>query len=641
MKKRVYLELLSFLAILVIPLASASISITPLNSIYNVGDDFSVDFGISQSENSHKFLSASLNCEEGSIEIYKSPLAFVAGEQKYISIPANLDLFLINNLRTECYVNVSYGNDIQKSSVFDISSEILVNVKLNSLVVNAGEEVSFSGTVVKKNAQQVDGSVTLAISDLDITSSVQVENGVFNSTLKIPSNAPSNTYELNFFVNEKDDNDEIINEGSAVTYFKVPQLAKRGEIAVSKSSIVPGEDFSYTILIYDQAGNVMIVDNNVTIYTPSGTISEVKTQKSDEKQVLDIPSNIVPGKWRIDIRYGEISSSKILSVQELRKVSYSLQDGVLVVDNVGNVPYEGPIAVDIGDSKEVVEVSIPIEGKQQFKLSAPPGSYPITINEGESSVPLGEAFLTGRAIKIRDVEKLDLSVSPILWWLMAILIAATVTIYTHRRVSLKSYFGRAPEARTINVTHANNIMPAQEEGKKQECAIVSLFLKNSGQSDPNSPIPDTVEKILYKARVAKAINYNQGDHKVMIFPESKFENQSLSALILAKEIKKELEEHNKKYASKISFGIGINKGPMISERSGDTTKFTSVGSTLVSAKRVAEQASADILITEEIRKNLLGKIKVHRVGDKLWRINDLVQRDPNSEFIKRFMDRQK
>ena len=84
---------------------------------------------------------------------------------------------------------------------------------------------------------------------------------------------------------------------------------------------------------------------------------------------------------------------------------------------------------------------------------------------------------------------------------------------------------------------------------------------------------------------------------------------------------------------------------MIKEVKNGSRIFTSVGTTVVSAKRLAEHSKNSVYITEEVRKLVLGKAKTEKVNNKIWRFKKFSkansESDDNNKFINRFMDRNK
>ena len=104
MKKSVFIYII--LLSLIIPLASAEISFSQPNSVYNLGDDFSIILGVSSNVDTNSFLIVSLVCSDddlnatnqNKIEIYRSATSVKAFEKNSSDISLKFDNSLINNL---------------------------------------------------------------------------------------------------------------------------------------------------------------------------------------------------------------------------------------------------------------------------------------------------------------------------------------------------------------------------------------------------------------------------------------------------------------------------------------------------------------------------------------------------------------
>ena len=152
-----------------------------------------------------------------------------------------------------------------------------------------------------------------------------------------------------------------------------------------------------------------------------------------------------------------------------------------------------------------------------------------------------------------------------------------------------------------------------------------------------------ITKIVDKAKEAKAYVYEQGEYKTIMFvPKRLGEEAYMQAALFAKGAQEMLDEHNKKHALKISYGIGINLGEMIIEWQDQKPKFTSAGTTTVAAKRAADMASDSLTMTESFHRKVAVTVKGERIAGKdLWTITRIIQRDGHTAFIDKFMKRQK
>lgn len=630
--------------LLFLPITSALVSFEPLLPVYNVGDDFDVRFSITKTAKSHDFLSAQLVCDNESVELYKSPISLKASEQKIIEIPTQLDSFIINSMRGVCTVDVIYKNETEKSQEFEISDEALVNAKLEKLSILPGNEVKITGTATKKNAQPLEGIVEITIKDLNLKTGLSITDGTFNTTLNLPSDANAQSYEIKVTAQEKD-GDEVLNSGETTTYFKVPQVATKQEIALSIIEVNPGDNVTYTPLVYDQSDKTVSTNSNVTITDPDGSTILAKLLKTEDKYLLQTNSETKPGSWSITATHGSLKITKNFNVRELRSISTILEDNILKVTNTGNIPYQGSVEVNIGETPKNIALDLGLGESHDYNLFAPEGAYPIELDDGETTHDLGSVFLTGKAIEIRDADKFSFDVSPSFFWILGIIVLLTIIVTLYRKRKQRVYWGDSPSRSGKTITTRALTPVAREGGKKQDCAVLSLYLKDFQKlkSQEDNSIHSNIDRIIEDMRLKNAAIYNQGPHKIAVFSSSSGSDAATNALNAAKEIENSLVAHNTEHAQHISFGIGINKGQMIAEVRNGSRVFTAVGTTVLTAKRLAEHAKNHTLISEDIRKMIVGKARTEKAGNKSWRFKGFSKANAgssdNSKFLKKFTER--
>jgi class 3 adenylate cyclase len=232
------------------------------------------------------------------------------------------------------------------------------------------------------------------------------------------------------------------------------------------------------------------------------------------------------------------------------------------------------------------------------------------------------------------------------WWMLAILVVAALALHFYRKFGRRASWGRTPhmDSNTHSTHHAHHtahsmMLAAAPQGKKEECAVVAIHVKNHPlREDANSPAGQTLERITTAAVNAGAAAYTQGTWKIFIVtPAAGHPEQA--AIRLARDSERIIAEHNRQYSLKLMAGIGVNKGPMIIETSEGKPKFTSVGTTVVGAKSLAERSTGEIFVSDELHRSLLGKIKVDKVNEKTWKLRKQGSVSRNAEFLKRLYER--
>ena len=124
-------------------------------------------------------------------------------------------------------------------------------------------------------------------------------------------------------------------------------------------------------------------------------------------------------------------------------------------------------------------------------------------------------------------------------------------------------------------------------------------------------------------------------------PQIFFDN-NLDAIRVADSISDSLKEHNKKYANKVDFGIGINDGEIIADKREGKLLFTPLGNSIQVVKKVADVADQNLLLSESVNTSLGGKVKTlaNSSGElKTFAVNDVLDKVQHAQFINKFLER--
>ena len=648
--KKAGLFALILLVMILAPLASAEMFISMPKEIYNTADNFAFNVTVIPSENTNSFFIAKIVCDgensSSEIEIYRTLLSLKLGSQKVIEISGRFDNFLVENLGGTCRLRTEFGDNGVNSRDFELTRNVYVNLWTDKVIVGPNERINVSGKGIKSNGQVITkGFVELRIDALDITSFKAIESSQFNIMLAIPDNARAGDHEISARVYEKDEDGEITNEGKGNTTIRIKQVIRESEIAINEQKIKPENEFVYTILLHDQSDDEVIDNVEVSIYKPSGELFANKIVTSSEANNITIEGNFMPGTWSIESEIGNIQSNRTFYVEEFESVSFRLINGTLTVVNTGNVPYNKPLEVMIGNTSEIEEVYVGVGETRRYALSAPDGEYEIGVKDGQNEQILGTSFLTGRAVGVESESDGGFwRKSYFMIWVMLISVGALIAIQQYGRISKKAYYGKTPVQYPSPIRLSRNTEEIQE-GKREECSVISLRVKNADDIEKaNRDAMSALERALTRAKDAKAKIYSDKNYKTIIFAPSMTneKDNSMKAVAIAQEIENLLLEHNKRAGDKIMFGLGVHNGEMILENIGGQFKFNSIGNTMPYVKKIADVVSYGTGVSEMVHRRVLGKVKSDRVeGTNYWRIRKVIDHERHSEFISRFVDRQK
>ena len=269
--------------------ASAELFIAlPSSSTYNLGDSLNVNVTLTSSIKQSDFLKVDLMCADKPIEVYRSIHSLQIDEQKVVNIDIGIEPQIIGDLRGSCTVLANYGQDKISSRTFEISSEIDVDFDVEGVAFGPSETVKISGTAIKSNNEPVDGFVIVSIEGMNLTTNEIVKFGKFNISFVLADNSPPGSYVIKSRVYEKE-SDSVLNEGESSNVIKLKMILKELKLSLDSQSVVPGNDFTYTIHLKDQSGAEVADDVEVVIIKPDKTPFQKSLLKSGVKNKIYIP----------------------------------------------------------------------------------------------------------------------------------------------------------------------------------------------------------------------------------------------------------------------------------------------------------------------------------------------------------------
>ena len=510
MKKEVFIALI---LLSLIPIISAEMMISAPEKVYSISDGFEFNLTILPSSSVNSFLTANLICSAdnilSSVEIYRIPFSLDALSQKTVQITGRFDNFLVGGLLGTCHIEAKYGRDIVNSANFELARNIYVSLSTDKVILEPNDRINVSIKAIKDNGQSVSkGFVELKIEGIGITSFKEVGQEVSMIIISIPDDAPAGSYDINARVYEKNSDGEITNEGEASSSFRIKQVIRKSDISISAQNVKPENEFVYTVLLYDQTGQEIEENVDVSIFKPNGELFADSIVSSGEANSMEIEGTFMPGSWLIKSKINEIIANRSFNVEEFEKASFNLADNILTVSNTGNVPYKKSIEVVIGNTSEIVEIEIGLGETKRYVLSAPDGNYEVGINYGGGKEVLGTSFLTGKAIAVDAEGSGFWGGSYIFVWIVLISVSLLFAAQKYRKISKKSYYGKTPSSypSPINVGSKKDLI---SEGSREECTVVSLKIKNGEEIErANGDAMGALERALTRARDAKAKVYS-------------------------------------------------------------------------------------------------------------------------------------
>lgn len=395
----------------------AGISISEPADIYNLGDKLYIELdGLRGADVGN--LNIDLICGNKTINLIKIRARDFSLEedQSYstdvILNSGDLEILNLSDIIGECQVISSLGASVASTKTFTITNNIFVSASLDKTLYNPGEAVTVSIEAVKANGDLLNGFIESS----NITSfSKAIENGIASEIFSMPETNEAGVYHLNIRAYDFEQN-----EGSVTVFFDLNQVASSIITSLSNTEIIPGEDFTIGVEVFDQSGIEMEGTVFVKIISPENVETE-STIQTGEFNTFDFVSNSSVGTWKAITSFNDVVEGREFEMLGIQKVEFDIEDSVLTITNVGNVLYNKTISVQVGNETRELELKIDIGEIRKFNLGAPNGEYEIMIDDGDNSISQ-QVLLTGNVVSISDFKEVGIFKSYSIVWIFLIII---------------------------------------------------------------------------------------------------------------------------------------------------------------------------------------------------------------------------
>ena len=655
MAKREAILLSAFLIVLLSGISSAEVwLVTQPKTTYNLGDNLEIKAGVSSPG---KQLSAELQCSNKTQIIFLQYLI----NNTNIEIVQPLTPELLNEMLGECEIALKYGDSEITSQNFIISKNIFLNIETKDQYFEPGKNIEIKGKAEKANGKPLEGFYEINFPETNFSRTGSVEQGTFQVNISLPEKIKAGNYIMNVSVYDKI-GETRTNKGDSRLTIKVKQVPTEIDIALDNQNVKPGENISFRIMLFDQSGEKMQGDASYTLEDPDQTEIQKKLTEIEKTELFYPEKNLTPGYYKIKAYSSGLLKERQFYVEENEEASFKIVNGTLIIKNVGNVEYDKAIQVSIGGIVEIINHKFALAEEKRYEMVAPEGNYQVSVTDGQNSLETQDLGLTtGRAVGLREVEEGFLQKGKILAWAFIILVLGMFIFVTSRR-TLKGKFvltdklfrkktKEKKKGGVVKVTPQTDTAVVKKDtrtaehslvlqGKKYETPIICLKIKNKLPNSAKLNL-ENILKIVYDN---KGTIYRAGEYIIPVFSPlttSTFKNH-IPAVKTAMEIQKKLEEHNKKFKDKIDYGIGVHTGDLVSQKQQNTLKFTGVGNTIPTAKRIADISDKELLLSQQIHEKTIAQVKTtptKKANMQLYTVKNIINREQNKAYIQEFLKR--
>lgn len=673
---------------LLVSLISAGIYFSELNNKYNLGDMIELNAKVDPIKEGY-LLKTDLFCEGVKVIEFNN----LPDENGDVKILLPLNFHTLNQMSGNCHFSGIYSGDTRNSGDFEISKKLIVTLSKDSFFISPGEEIIVSGSAERLNSEKINGEVEITIPLLKILVQEnfdnksketdenvsedqteeqpvnsagnyygKVEGGEFSVVLSLRDDTPAGDYRIDVLVYEKVSGEKA-SDGTAIANLKVFQVLKNIDIVLNDQNFDPGSKIEFKVSLLDQTG--ITIDDEVSVIIRDDNSNRIfeKIVKSQETFSYNIPKNSTSGYYEIEAKGREMNKSQKFYINEKAIVSFELINETLIVTNIGNIPYNKDIEVELNGKPFIKEAKLGLGESKKFKLIGANEEYDIKISDGETELLKNKVMLTGRSVGVDTVNEsgsMNLT-SPIIWIFFIIILSIGVLFLLRNIFKKKSYayfsdkFKKKKDTlevkeevkkESLKIDSHLKTPPKQAEqllvlkGHKTRAVVIVLKIKNKISENSKKSLEKAIENVYEK----KGAVYEQGDFIFIIFSPliTKSYKNEVDSAKAAEKIVLVLNEHNKKFSEKIDFGIGISSGEIINKIEDKKLKFTALGNFIIIAKRLAEASDKQILATKESYEKGISEFKAEKkkiAGGEVYEIKQVLDNEKNQKFIQDFLKR--
>lgn len=310
------------------PLASAEVQIN-LNSVYNAGEIIPFTFSTASTQDEITNLQIELQCGNSTQLLFFRTIALEKDD--IFSLEDSLPL---PQKEGRCYLEFSLGASTQKTNSFDLSKNLRVNLDVLTKEINPGDAVEIEGIISNIRGEEI-SPVYILIDGHEIKNN----KGEFNTKITTVDSIKSGFNTLNIRASDKFENsieDKL--------YFTIIPSPTELELIINEYNLLPENRVQVNAYLYDQAGDLIEVLLPLTIENEEGEVVQ-----GNNAIDFKLSQYAIPGEWIVKTEYLDFNEELIFTVEENLNLSIEIQDNEVIIENVGNIPYNDILAFKIND----------------------------------------------------------------------------------------------------------------------------------------------------------------------------------------------------------------------------------------------------------------------------------------------------
>jgi class 3 adenylate cyclase len=671
---------LLFLAlILVLPLviaAEVDLVDKPVDE-YRLGSALQVTVEVEGDEDTTAVLSASLECDDVTLDFYAGLFSLTSGGREDVALPG---LPVTSKMVGDCKMRIELRDledellDETESLEFEITDTISWDVSLDEDLYRPGETIKLSGEYDELGNSSLNLSVVFARGSVRDEFEQDVDGGSFSLSIPLEDDLAKGQGVVRVVLL-----DEYGNGNSKTITFDVLGEPTTLEVLLAPASVSPGDHVGVQASVYDQEGSFMDERIEVRVLDPGNNLVTSESLDSGGSVDVAVGDVAVPGNYTVTVEGAGLSVSKTFDVQTIKFLSVGFVEGRMVFSNTGNVPYVEETVVQAKTGGRVTYqtplfLNLQPNERRELDLNSelPDGTYVITfptnnVTEVFEEVVVADHRSTGRKLsqgfsKVTGRSIINTQSDRNIFGLLflALFIAGGIFIFSHSRLKT-AVMGKIEGVVDQQGKHIGKLQGSLEDEKKKRSKLQALFGKYvdkdvlahaakghvgmqkqqvtalftdlrgfSSMFDDRDELEVTKLLDMHFRRVNEIvhrhggfINKFIGDSVMAVFNAPKHHADHVKRTVLAGvEIRKEmavLNERLKKQGKKeMEVGIGIDTGlAAVGQLGGkEKSEYTAIGVPVNVAFRLqGKSEGGKVLISDRVYQHVKQDVEVEKIGE--------------------------
>ena len=383
MLKRGWLLLALFLVLPLVAAAEVDLVERP-GEIYRLGSSLTGSVEVEGDEDATAVLSASLVCDDVSLDFYASLFTLSPGSREDVTLP---ELPVTSKMVGSCRLEFTLRDledvvlDETESASFEVTDVLSWEVSTDKEEYDPGESLRVSGTVSSEENVSMNVSVIFRKGSVNESFEQDVSGGSFSVTIPTASDLGKGKGSVKVTLT-----DEYGNGNSETILVQILGKPTTLGVEMNSQNVSPGDVVVVEATVYDQEGSPLAESVDVRVLDPQQNLLSHETITSGQSVAVTLSEIAVPGMYTVDVQSVGLSTVESFEIPLVKDLAVAFAEGRMILSNRGNVPYVEETTVQAAEGGRVtyqVPLFLNLQPNERRELDLnnelPEGTYVVTL----------------------------------------------------------------------------------------------------------------------------------------------------------------------------------------------------------------------------------------------------------------------